>query len=133
MTRVRDMCFLLCFFVRSFVAGPPNPDPLPNGEREPAGSRNLTSTISTHKRIVLIARNSAVNGLRLPRLRRLDRTARLLPGAEAALDMGDGFEPHALRRLRGQRRAQAAGAEEQEALVLRKDRLVIGAVGIDPE
>ena len=56
-----------------------------------------------------------------------------LPGAEAALDMGDRLEPHALGGLRGQRRAQAAGAEEHEALVLREHRLVVGALRIDPE
>ena len=47
--------------------------------------------------------------------------------------MSDGFEPHALGGLRGKRGAQAAGAEEHEALVQREHRLVILAVRIDPE
>src|SRR3569833_3321040 len=63
----------------------------------------------------------------------LDRAAGFLPGAEAAADMGDRLEPHALRSLRRQRRAHAAGAEEHKLLVLRKNRLVIGAGRIDPE
>ena len=58
------------------------------------------------------------SGLWLRRLGRLDRTAGVLPGAEAAADMSDRLQPHVLRRLRRQRRAQAAGAEEHEALVL---------------
>src|ERR1039458_1980792 len=65
--------------------------------------------------------------------RRFDRAAGFLPGAEAALDMGDGLETHALSGLRGQRRAQAAGAEKHEAFVLGKNRLVIGALRVDPE
>src|SRR3569623_1567499 len=71
--------------------------------------------------------------LRLLRLRRLDRPARLLPGAEAARNVSDGREPHAVRRLRGQGRAQAAGAEEHVLLVLREDRLVVRALRVDPE
>src|ERR1700688_1533652 len=81
---------------------------------------------------------SAMACLRLFRLaechlRRLDRTAQLLPGAEAALDMGDRLEAHALGGLGSKRRAQSAGAEEHEALVLREGRLVIGALRVDPE
>src|SRR5665647_1258294 len=72
-------------------------------------------------------------GLARHRFRRFDRTAGLFPGAEATLDMGDRLQPHALRGLRGKRRAQAAGAEEHEFLVLREGRLVIGALRIDPE
>src|ERR1019366_10793497 len=73
--------------------------------------------------------------LRLARhdFRRFERTAGLLPGAEATLDMGNGFEPHALGGVRRQRRAQTAGAEEHEALVLREHRFVIGALRVDPE
>src|ERR1019366_3930787 len=81
---------------------------------------------------------SAMADLRLLRLarrgvRRLDRSARLFPGAEAALDMGHRLEPHMLGRLRSQRRAQASRTEEHKALVLREDRLVIGAMRVDPE
>src|SRR6185312_16059588 len=65
--------------------------------------------------------------------RGLDRSPRLLPGAEAALDMGDRLEPHLLGGLRGERRTQAPGAEEQVFLVLGKDRFVVRAAGIDPE
>src|SRR5579885_152225 len=67
------------------------------------------------------------------RIRRLDRTAGLLPGAEAALDMRNRLEPHALRGLRGKRRAQAPGAEKHELLVRGEYRLVIGAWRVDPE
>src|SRR3569623_3701470 len=67
------------------------------------------------------------------RLRGIDRAARFLPGAEAAADMGDRLETHAVRGLRRERRAHAAGAEEHELLVLGDDRLVIGAGRVDPE
>ena len=63
----------------------------------------------------------------------LDRAARFPPGPEAAAHMGDRLEPHALRRLGGERRTQPARAEEDEALVLREDRLVIVAARVDPE
>src|SRR5712671_4118047 len=69
----------------------------------------------------------------LLRLRHLHRLAGFLPFAKSALDVGDGLEPHALRGLGRERRTPAAGAEEHELLVLRKDRLVIGACRIDPE
>src|SRR5262249_58899902 len=65
-------------------------------------------------------------------LRRLDRAARLLPRAEAAGHVRDGFEAHALHGLGRERRAQAAGAEEHKALVLGKDRFVVGALAVDP-
>src|SRR3981189_3975937 len=68
-----------------------------------------------------------------PWLRRFHRPARLLPGREAAAHVGDRPQPHALHGLGGERRAQAAGAEEDEALVLHEDRLVIGTLRIDPE
>src|SRR6185503_11918847 len=70
---------------------------------------------------------------RLLRLGRLDGAAGLLPRAEAALDVGDGLEAHAVRGLRGQSGPQAAGAEEDELLVLREDRLVVRALRVDPE
>src|SRR5947207_7184400 len=47
--------------------------------------------------------------------------------------MRDGTETHAMRGLRRERRTPAAGAEKHEALVLREDRLVVGARGVDPE
>src|SRR6516165_8626790 len=47
--------------------------------------------------------------------------------------MRDRSETHALRGLRRQRRALTGGAEEYEALVGGEHRLVILAVGIDPE
>src|SRR5688572_12118487 len=50
--------------------------------------------------------------------RRLDRAPRLSPGAEAALDMRNRRQPHVLHRLRCEGRAHAAGAEEDEALLL---------------
>src|SRR4051812_11303558 len=65
--------------------------------------------------------------------RRLDRPAGLLPRAESALDMRHRLESHILCGLRRQRRAQAAGAEEQVFLVLREHRLVVGARRVDPE
>src|SRR5262245_36520384 len=63
----------------------------------------------------------------------VDRSARRLPGAEAARDMGDRPQAHSLRRLRRQRRALARRAEEHEALVGGEDGLVIPALRIDPE
>src|SRR5215207_5225314 len=47
--------------------------------------------------------------------------------------MGNRFEPHILRGCSGERGAPAAGAEEDETLVLRKDWLVVWALGVDPE
>jgi hypothetical protein len=47
--------------------------------------------------------------------------------------MSHGLQPHLLRGRGGERRAPSAGAEEHEALVLGEDRLVVGALGIDPE
>src|ERR1051326_4064148 len=43
------------------------------------------------------------------------------------------LEPHVLRGLRGERRAPAAVAEEDEALVLGEHRLVVRALRIEPE
>src|ERR671932_66772 len=85
-----------------------------------------------------ISRNPRHVAAPRPRLRRrirlrLDRAAGLLPGPEPALDMRDGLQAHAGRGLGRERRAPAARAEEHEALVLGEDRLVIGAVRIDPE
>src|ERR1039458_1137754 len=87
-------------------------------------AKSTTTTASARSRLLR---------LDMREFRRLDRAARLLPGAESALDMGDRFEPHALGDLRGQRRAQPAGAEEHEALVLGESRLVIGALRVDPK
>src|SRR5690606_24109165 len=42
-------------------------------------------------------------------------------------------ETHVLHRLGGKRRAQAAGAEEDESFAAGEDRLVVGALGVDPE
>src|SRR3954452_6807887 len=53
------------------------------------------------------------------------RPARGPPGAEPALQVGDRLEAHVLRCRGGERGAPAAGAEEEEALVLRENRLVI--------
>src|SRR5204863_4749762 len=64
---------------------------------------------------------------------RLGRPAGFLPGLEATQHMGDRLEPHVLRRLGGERRAQTAGAEEHELLVLAEDRLEVGALRVDPE
>src|SRR5215472_10936731 len=63
----------------------------------------------------------------------LDRTARGLPGAEAALDVCDRPQPHAMGGLRRERRAGACRAEEHKLLVLRERLLVILAQGVDPE
>src|SRR5262245_14635270 len=65
--------------------------------------------------------------------RRLDRAAGRFPGAEAAADMGDRSETHALGGRGRQRRALAGRAEEYETLVLREHRLVILALRVDPE
>jgi hypothetical protein len=62
-----------------------------------------------------------------------NRTAGLFPGAEAALDVSDGLKPHPACDLRSQRRAKAAGAKEDEALVFGKDGLVVRTGRVDPE
>src|ERR1700728_4964332 len=64
---------------------------------------------------------------------RFGRAARLAPGADPALDMRDRTKSHPMGRLRGERGPPAAGAKEHKALILGKNRLVIGALGIDPE
>src|SRR3974390_2274590 len=64
---------------------------------------------------------------------RFDRPASLLPRAKTAADMGDRLEPHLLRRLSGERRAQSGGAKEHKLLVLRKNRFVVRALRVDPE
>src|SRR4030095_4038056 len=56
----------------------------------------------------------------------LDRAACLLPGAEAALDVGDRRQPHVLRRLGRQRRAPGAGAEEDELVAALEIILGVG-------
>ncbi len=61
------------------------------------------------------------------------RTAGLAPFLEAAADMRDLLQPHVVCRLRRQRRAPAAGAEEHEAFRLREHRLVVWARRVDPE
>ena len=47
--------------------------------------------------------------------------------------MRDGIQSHPVRGLRGERGTPAAGAKEQEALVFAKNRLVVRALGINPE
>jgi hypothetical protein len=47
--------------------------------------------------------------------------------------MGDRLQSHVLCGLCGKRRAQAAGAVEDELLVFLEDRFRIGALRIDPE
>src|SRR5690606_16788050 len=55
----------------------------------------------------------------------LHGTARLLPGGEAAGDMGDGFQAHLLNDLRGKRGTPAGSAVENELLVFGENGLVI--------
>src|SRR6185437_6847856 len=69
----------------------------------------------------------------LLRLPLLHGTTGIAPGGEAAAHMGDRLQPHVLRRFGRERGAQAAGAVEDELLVLLEDRLGIGARRIDPE
>src|ERR1700741_2420771 len=64
---------------------------------------------------------------------RLARAAGFFPGAKAALDVRNGLKTHALRRLRGERRPQAASAEKYELLVLSEYRLVVRPLRINPE
>src|SRR5204862_1166060 len=66
--------------------------------------------------------------LLLLRLPLLPGTAGVAPGGEAAAHMGDRLQPHVLCGLGGKRRAQAAGAVEDELLVLLEDRLGVGAL-----
>jgi pimeloyl-ACP methyl ester carboxylesterase len=63
----------------------------------------------------------------------LRRQLRLLPRAKAAEDVFDVFQAHVLRRLGGQGRAPAAGAEEDKSFVLGEIGLVIRAFRVDPE
>jgi hypothetical protein len=63
----------------------------------------------------------------------LYRTARLLPRAKAAGDVGNRLEAHALDLLRGERGAQAACTEEHELVAGGEDRFEVRAIGIDPE
>src|SRR6476620_2980184 len=63
----------------------------------------------------------------------LDWAAWIAPGGETAAHMGDRLQAHVLRGLGRERRTHAAGAVEDEFLVLLKDRLGIGALRIDPE
>src|SRR4051812_37790134 len=69
----------------------------------------------------------------LLRLPFFDRPAGVAPGGKATADMGDGLQPHVLRGLGRERRAQAARAVEDELLVHLEDRLGIRARRIDPE
>src|SRR5947209_816529 len=92
----------------------------------------------SHRAIIVRRRTPASRragsaGLRRLRLQLLDRPAGFAPGFESALDMRDRREAHALRGLRRQGRAPAAGTEEDKALVLGKDRLVVRALRIDPK
>src|SRR5262245_42792419 len=59
--------------------------------------------------------------------------ARLLPGLVAAQHVRHGLEPHVLRGLGGQGRAQSTRAEKHELLVLPERVLVVGAFRINPE
>lgn len=85
------------------------------------GKRNVTL------RSVLVRESARL------RLWRVNCAAGFLPGTKATLDMRNLLQPHVLRGLRGQGRAPAAGAEEDETLVFGEDRLRIGAFRIDPE
>src|SRR5690606_30038358 len=57
----------------------------------------------------------------------------LLPGRKAALDVLHGNKSHVLRGLGCERGTPARGAVEDEGLAAGKDRLVVGAFGVDPE
>src|SRR5260370_28900475 len=61
-----------------------------------------------------------------------DRSARLLPGAEAAFEVRDRCQPHVLRRLGGDRRPPGAGAQEDELVAGLEIVLGVGTLGIDP-
>src|SRR6202007_2676588 len=74
-----------------------------------------------------------VTSLLLLRLPRLHGTAGIAPGGKTAAHMGDRLQAHVLGGLGRERRAHAAGAVEDEFLVLLEHRLGIGARRIDPE
>ena len=63
------------------------------------------------------------------RLDLCDRAARLLPGTQAAFEMGDRHQAHVLRRLGRQRRAPGAGAEEDELVAALEYSLAYGLSG----
>src|SRR5688572_18694886 len=64
---------------------------------------------------------------------RLDGSTGLFPCREPADHMRHGLEAHVLGHLGRERRAQSAAAEEHELAVLGEDRLVVGALRVDPE
>ena len=66
--------------------------------------------------------------LLLLRLPLFHRAAGVTPGGEAAAHVRDRLQAHVLRGLGRERRAQAAGAVEDELLVFLEDRLGVGAL-----
>src|ERR1043166_1641460 len=108
----------------------------------PHGRNLLWSLITGHRSLVckqidVMERSTAQIDLGLCRwfrlLRHIHRSARLLPAAKAASDMGDRLEAHALGGWCGKRGAPAARTEEHELLVRREHRLVVRALRVDPE
>src|SRR4051794_26990621 len=63
----------------------------------------------------------------------LDRAAGIAPGGKTAAHMRDRLQAHVLGGLGREPRAHAAGAMEDEFLVLLENRLGGGALRIDPE
>src|SRR5690242_16242216 len=74
-----------------------------------------------------------VTRLLLLRLPLLDGAAGIAPAGKAAAHVGDRLQAHILRGLGRERRAHAAGAVEDELLVLLEHRLGIGTLRVDPE
>ena len=62
-----------------------------------------------------------------------DRPARFFPRAKTAANVRNRFKSHALRGLGREGRAQTAGTEKYEPLVLTENRLVVWALRINPE
>ena len=61
------------------------------------------------------------------------RPTRFFPASEAALQIEYWSHSHALQELSGKKRTPARGTMDDKGLVLRKNRLVVGALRVDPE
>src|SRR3546814_3094333 len=59
--------------------------------------------------------------------------ARFLPGGDAAGEVADPRQAHVRQRLRSERRAAAAGAEEHQPVAAREHRVVERALGVRVE
>src|SRR5262249_31046244 len=106
------------------------------------GSLNVASSTLTLASSICAASHSVVtrgsvvvmrSSTLLLRLPLLDGAAGIAPACKAAAHVSDRLQAHVLCGLGRERRTHAAGAVEDELLVLLEHRLGIGALRIDPE